>query len=98
MSLITLEKKVNQLIAAQEIQDWFPEKEGFMGIDAETLRKLREDPVHASGWRFKPTAKSVDKLNRVVRRNIIWSKRYLFSLFISTSTNTTNHESITALN
>lgn len=82
MSIIALRKQIEILIKKLEVSDWIPEEEGFIGMGQAILRKMRRDPVHNEGWRYMPTAKAVDTKNRVVRRNIIWSKTYLLSLYV----------------
>lgn len=82
MSLLSLESKVNQLLAAQEISDWIPESGGFLDMEPQTLRKMRNDPVHDGGWKCRKPGKIVDTKNRIVRRGVIWSKTYLMSLYV----------------
>jgi hypothetical protein len=82
MSLISLENKVNKLLAAQDMNDWIPESKGFLDLEAETLRKMRNDPTHNSGWKCRKPGKVVDTKNRIVRRGVIWSKTYLMSLYV----------------
>ena len=82
MSAVELKREVAQLKVAINTGDWFPEEEGFIGMQQALLRKMRRDPVHNEGWRYRPTAVAVDTKNRVVRRNIIWSKTYLLSLYV----------------
>lgn len=81
MSLLTLEYKVNKLLAKQAKEDWFPEDEGYLGISRSSLRKMRMDPKHADGWKCRTGEKRVSSDGKAVRRNIIWSKSYLFNLF-----------------
>ncbi len=82
MSIIALRKQIELLIKKLEVNDWFPEEEGYLGMSPAFLRKLRTDPAHYEGWRYRPSALAVDKNNKVVRRGIIWNKTYLLGMHV----------------
>lgn len=85
MSLIALEKKLDQLLAKQaelaKFEDWFPEEQGFLSLSKEQLRKMRRNPEHNAGWRYLSLTTNTRCDGKANRRNPIWSKSYLMSLF-----------------
>jgi len=71
-------KEVAQLLRSDV---WFNESDGreVIGIEAATLKKMRNNPDYSKGWRY--LGNGVDTNNRTIRRHIQWNKEYLNSLF-----------------
>ncbi len=74
-SLVIVQETLKALLKKADDNDWFSEREGFMGVSARTLRRFRERDQHKDGWRAKGTGNG--------RRNIIWSKKYLLKHYFA---------------
>lgn len=84
-SLKAIEEKLNRLLVEKSEGVWFPERQGmaYVGMGWEALRKMRNDPVHKTGWRYMPSVSGqlVSKKGYTIRRRVQWNREYLLGLF-----------------